>query len=171
MGVSGSGKSTVARALAESFHFEFCEADDYHGPENRARMAAGQPLTDAMREPWVERLCAALDAVRVDGRSCVIAWSALRQSHRQRIRALGFRTLFLHLQADAGVIGGRLQARPGHFFDPGLLHSQFEALQPPTAEPDVLPLDVSGGFAEVLAAAERAARDFLQAPAREQATP
>jgi gluconokinase len=162
MGVSGSGKSTVARILARRFELEFCEADDFHGPENTARMAAGQPLSDAMREPWIDRLSAALAAKRSEGRSCVLAWSALRRAHRQRIRALGFRTLFLHLQADPGVIAARLDTRLGHFFHPGLLQSQFEDLQPASGEKDVLPLDAGAELAEVIVMAEEAARTFLQ---------
>jgi gluconokinase len=162
MGVSGSGKSTVARILARQLELEFCEADDFHGPENTARMAAGEPLSDAMREPWIDRLSAALAAKRSEGRSCVLAWSALRRAHRQRIRALGFRTLFLHLQADPGVIAGRLDTRPGHFFHPGLLQSQFEDLQPASGEEDILPFDVGAELPGVMAMVEQAARAFLQ---------
>jgi gluconokinase len=92
----------------------------------------------------------------------VLAWSALRRSHRQRIRALGFRTLFLHLQADPGVIAGRLDTRPGHFFHPGLLQSQFEDLQPASGEQDVLPFDVGAEMPEVIARVVEAARTFLQ---------
>jgi gluconokinase len=162
MGVSGSGKSTVARILARQLELEFFEADEFHGPENKARMAAGQPLSDALREPWIGRMSEALAARRGEGRSCVLAWSALRRAHRQRIRALGFRTLFLHLQADPGVIAGRLDARRGHFFHPGLLQSQYEDLQPTTGEEDVLPFDVAAELPEVTAAVVEAARAFLQ---------
>jgi gluconokinase len=162
MGVSGSGKSTVARILARRFELEFCEADDFHGPENRARMAAGQPLSDALREPWIGRLSAALAAKRSEGHSCVLAWSALRRTHRQRIRALGFRTLFLHLWADPDVLAGRLDSRPGHFFHPGLLQSQYEDLQPTTGEEDVLRFDAGAELPEVTAAVVEAARTFLQ---------
>lgn len=162
MGVSGSGKSTLARILARQFGMEFCEADDFHGPENQARMAAGQPLSDAMREPWIDRLSAALAAKRSEGRSCVLAWSALRRNHRQRIRAVGFRTLFLHLQADPGVIAGRLDTRAGHFFHPGLLQSQFEDLQPTSGEEDVLPFDVGAELPDVTARVAEAVRAFLQ---------
>ena len=162
MGVSGSGKSTVARALAQRFGLEFCEADDYHGPENKAHMAAGRPLNDAMREPWVDRLSAALETRQRAGRSCALAWSGLRRAQRQRIRTLGFRVLFLHLQAEEGAIADRLASRRGHFFDPGLLRSQFEDLQPTQNEQDVMSLDVSGDLEEVLAAAEEAVRVFLQ---------
>ncbi|MGK2925991.1 MAG: gluconokinase [Lysobacterales bacterium] len=162
MGVSGSGKSTVARILARQFELEFCEGDDFHSPENKARMAAGEPLSDALREPWIDRLSAALAAMRSEGRSCVLAWSALRRAHRQRIRALGFRTLFLHLQADPGVIAGRLDTRPGHFFHPGLLHSQFLDLQPTADEPDVVAIDMGPGLPTVVAASVDAVRTFLQ---------
>lgn len=162
MGVSGSGKSTVARILARQLELEFCEADDFHGPENKARMAAGEPLSDAMREPWIDRLSAALAAKRSEGHSCVLAWSALRRAHRQRIRALGFRTLFLHLQGDPGVIAGRLDTRPGHFFHPGLLQSQFLDLQPTADEPDVVAVDIGPGLPTVVAASVEAVRASLQ---------
>lgn len=162
MGVSGSGKSTVARILAREFELEFCEADDFHGPENKARMAAGEPLSDAMREPWIDRLSTALAAKLSEGRSCVLAWSALRRAHRQRIRALGFRTLVLHLQADPGVIAGRLETRTGHFFHPGLLQSQLLDLQPTADEPDVVAVDMGPELPTVVAASVEAVRAFLQ---------
>jgi gluconokinase len=162
MGVSGSGKSSVAAALAERFRLALLEADDLHPPENRARMAAGMPLTDAMRDPWIDRICAALRLRFEQGEDCVLACSALRKAHRLRIRSQGFVTLFLHLQGDRHLIAGRLQERRGHYFPAGLLDSQFLDLEPTADEPDVIALDIGPGLPTVVAASVEAVRALLQ---------
>jgi gluconokinase len=118
MGVSGSGKSTLAKRLAEQFDLPFFEADDFHSAENKAHMAAGKPLTDAMREPWIAHMC---DTLKTTGKSCVLAYSGLRRAHRQRFRELGFKTLFLHLHGEKALIAERMQARANHFMPSSLL--------------------------------------------------
>ena len=158
-GVSGSGKTTVARHLAARFDFHFVEGDDFHPPQNRARMAAGNPLTDAMREPWIAALCRHLDANRQAGRSCVMANSALRRAHRERYRELGFHTLFLFLDGPPAVIRERMGERRGHYMPPALLDSQYAALEPPVGEGDVVAVDVAGSMSAMCAAAEAAVRE------------
>ena len=137
MGVSGCGKTTVARAIADATGIALFEADDFHSEENRARMAGGKPLDDAMRAPWIERICDALVAQAEAGRDCVLACSALRRAHRDRLRETGFETRFLFLDGDRELIAGWMAERDGHFLPPALLDSQSEALESPLGEGDV----------------------------------
>lgn len=162
MGVSGSGKSTLARALAESLDWTFIDGDDLHGPQNRAHMAAGLPLTDAMREPWIDRMCGRLRGERAEGRNGVLAFSGLRRAHRQRFRELGFRTLFLHLTADPEIIARRMNEREGHYMPVSLLDSQFADLQPVDREPDIVEVAAGGTLESVLDEALEQVRSFLQ---------
>lgn len=151
MGVSGSGKSTVAQGLARHYGFSLLDADDFHSNESRAQMASGIPLTDAQREPWVDALGAALRDFAERGQSVVLAFSGLRREHRQRLRASGVPMRFVFLHAAPAVIAARLGARAGHFMPAQLLDSQFQALQPPADEPDVIAVDVDAPLEEVLA--------------------
>lgn len=165
MGVSGSGKSTLARALADALEWTFIDGDDLHGPQNRAHMAAGRPLTDAMREPWIDRMCGRLRSERTQGHNCVLAFSGLRRAHRQRFRELGFRTLFLHLDANREVIAQRMTEREGHYMPVALLDSQFADLQPVDREPDIVPVSADGPFESVLEEALRQVREQLEVDA------
>ena len=150
MGVSGSGKSTVAAELAQKFSLEFIEADAYHSEENKARMKAGIPLTDEMREPWINTLCQLLKNRRRQGISCALAYSGLRHAHRQRFRELGFRTLLLHLVGDRDLIAQRMTQRTGHYMPPSLLDSQFAAMEPADSEPDLVMVDGTAPLPEVI---------------------
>ncbi|MCW3781215.1 gluconokinase [Defluviimonas salinarum] len=128
MGVAGAGKSTLAAALARALGARFIEGDAYHPEGNIAAMAAGRPLTDAMREGWLDRLAEA--GAKTPGR-VVVACSALRHAHRDRLQAgLGV-CRFLYLACDAETAAARVAARSGHFFAPELVPSQFAALEPP----------------------------------------
>ena len=145
MGVSGSGKTTLARALADAWPATFLDADDFHSAEARAHMAGGQPLTDAMRQPWVERI--AIELVRrVDaGERVALAFSGLRRRHRDGLRATGLPLRFVYLEGQARLIASRMQARSGHYMPVSLLDSQFATLEEPHGEPDVvvLPVDLA----------------------------
>jgi gluconokinase len=155
MGVSGCGKSTVASALAEDLAFRYIEADDYHSREAKKLMSAGKPLTDVMREPWLQRLC---DAISVEPkRNTVMAYSGLRRRHRQRFRDLGFDTLFIHLSGEEALIQQRMQARQ-HFMPVSLLSSQFATLELPDAEPDIVTLDVGIDIQHIIERAHAAVR-------------
>ncbi|MBB6339560.1 gluconokinase [Xanthomonas arboricola] len=150
MGVSGSGKTTIAQALAAHYGYRFLDADDYHSVAARAQMAAGQPLTDAMRLPWVELLAATLrDCVRA-GESVVLAFSGLRGTHRQLLRRSGIPIRFVFLHAAPHVIAARLSARAGHFMPASLLDSQLQTLELPLDEADVVSVDVDATVAEVV---------------------
>lgn len=164
-GVSGSGKSTVALALAGHYGFGFLDADDFHSEEARAQMAAGVPLDDAQRVPWVRRLGEQLRLRADAGRSSVLAFSGLRREHRERLRGCGVPMRFVFLHAAPAVIAARLAARGGHFMPASLLDSQFEALQPPADEPDVIAVDVATTPQDVVTGAiVRLDRDFPFSP-------
>ncbi len=127
MGVSGSGKSTVGAALARRLGVPFVDADGLHPPANIAKMAAGEPLDDDDRYPWLERVGGWLADHREGG---VVSCSALKRQYRDQLRGHCPRVRFLHLSGSADVIGRRLAARTGHFMPAALLRSQLDTLEP-----------------------------------------
>lgn len=130
VGVAGSGKTTVGQALAAALSVPFVDADDFHPPANRERMAKGQPLDDGMRAPWLAAVHAHLAAAVDAGQGFVLACSALRQRYRDTL-AEGLPPLrWVHLAADAATLEARLTARTDHFFPPSLLPSQLAAFEP-----------------------------------------
>lgn len=140
MGVSGSGKSTFGKALAERLGAPFLEGDDMHPPENVAKMHAGQPLSDADRAPWLERVAAALAA---QSGWAVVSCSALKRGYRDRLRADAPAAAFVLLHADEDVLRDRVAHRKGHFMPPSLLESQLATLEPPAADEHALTLDAT----------------------------
>jgi len=153
MGVSGSGKSTIGALLAERLGWPFADADGFHPPENVAKMAAGTPLTDADRWPWLDAIAAHIDAARKAGQPVVVACSALRRAYRDRLRAGHGDLLFLHLSGAPEVIAARQAARQGHFMPPSLMASQFATLEDTVAEPDAVTVSVKASPHEVVEAA------------------
>ena len=130
MGVSGNGKSSVGKLLAERLGWPFLEADDFHTPQNIAKMASGTPLNDDDRWPWLDRLAEELRQ-RINRReSAVLACSALKQSYRQRLDPDPANVHFVHLHGDYDLILSRHKQRSGHFMPTELLHSQFADLEP-----------------------------------------
>src|SRR5262245_464823 len=149
MGVAGSGKTTVATALAVSLGWRFVDADEHHSAANVAKMARGEPLTDADRWPWLDELHAIIEASLADGPSMVLACSALKASYRARLAGgAGGRVRFVYLAGTPELFRARLTQRPGHFMKPGMLESQFAALEPPT---DALELDAALPVATIVA--------------------
>jgi gluconokinase len=142
MGVSGSGKSTVGSALAQRLRVPFVDADSLHPPANVAKMAAGQPLDDDDRHPWLERVGQWL-ADHGDGG--VVSCSALKRDYRDRLRAHCPRVEFLYLRGSPETIGARLAARSGHFMPAALLGSQFDALEPLGADEPGVTVDIDQG--------------------------
>jgi len=128
MGVSGSGKSTVGAALAEALGLPFADADALHPAENVARMAAGVPLTDDDRWPWLDAVGVALAEARETG--MVMACSALRRVYRDRILAMAPSARFALLEVPRDVLEARMEQRPDHFMPASLLDSQMAALEP-----------------------------------------
>lgn len=158
MGVSGCGKSSLAAALATGLGWPLVEGDTHHSPANRQKMQAGIPLTDTDRAGWLDTLAQLLAAHAPGG--CVMTCSALKQRYRDQLRqaAPGLRFIFLAIQPDQAL--ARVSQRSDHFFAPGLVSSQFEALEDPSAEPGVLRLDAD----HPLPLLQAQALAWLQAP-------
>ena len=142
MGVTGSGKTTVGRLLEERLGWPFLDGDDYHPEANVARMAAGIPLRDEDRWPWLRRLSEEIGRRLDAGQSCVLGCSALKEAYRAILRGhRGERVRFVHLSGGEALIAGRLRDRVHRYMPAGLLRSQFDALEPPL---DAVPVDISG---------------------------
>ncbi len=141
-GVAGAGKTRLATALAQQLGEPFQEGDDLHPPANIARMAAGTPLDDADRAPWLDAIAAAVAGWQAAGTPGVISCSALKRAYRDRLRAAG-PIGFVFLAIDPALASARLATRTGHFMPAALVASQFTALEPPDAEADVLTLDAT----------------------------
>ncbi|HLI13096.1 MAG TPA: gluconokinase [Alphaproteobacteria bacterium] len=149
MGVSGSGKTSVGRKLAEALGAAFVEGDRYHPPSNVAKMSAGTPLTDEDRWPWLRALRDAMDALHVAGRDVVATCSALKQSYRNLLAEDRPHLRFVYLKGSEALIGERLKRRKGHFMPPELLHSQFVALEEPR---DAITVDITPPVDDIVAA-------------------
>lgn len=131
MGVSGTGKTSVASAVAEASGYEFVEGDVHHPRTNVEKMSAGIPLTDEDRRPWLETLAGLLDEHRRQGRAAVLACSALKRSYRDILRgdAPADATFFVHIDLPPDVLLERMEQRD-HFMPPSLLQSQLDTLEP-----------------------------------------
>ena len=130
MGVTGSGKSTTGKLLAERLGWVFLEADEFHSPENIAKMHNGIPLTDADRRPWLDAIHARLVALHAEGKDVVLACSALKESYRQRL-AKNLLVEVVYLKGTPAFIGRRLSQRRGHFAGTPILAGQFADLEEP----------------------------------------
>jgi len=130
MGVSGSGKSTVAAGLVDRLGWEFAEGDDFHPPANVAKMRNGVPLDDDDRWPWLRTLAAWIGEHEQAGKSAVVTCSALKRSYRDLLRDGHPSVWFAHVTADAEQIRDRVQRRTGHYMPPSLLDSQLATLEP-----------------------------------------
>jgi len=145
MGVQGSGKTTVGRALAEHLGWRFADADEFHPPENIAKMAAGIPLDDRDRAPWLRALRAEIDRSLADRSNLVLTCSALKERYRQRLLTDG--VALVYLRGTRELIASRLKSRAGHFAKLDLLNSQFADLEEPT---NALTIDVSSSVGEIV---------------------
>jgi gluconokinase len=162
MGVAGTGKTTIGPLLAARLGVPYAEGDDFHPQANIAKMAAGVPLDDADRWPWLDAIGAW--AHERAGRGGVVSCSALKRSYRDRLRAAAPGVVFVHLTGDRALIEDRMSHRQGHFMPTALLDSQFATLQPLQADEAGVAVDVGGGPEEIT---ERAvtALDRLPDPA------
>jgi gluconokinase len=130
MGVSGAGKSSVMAALASRVPAAIADGDAFHLPANVAKMAAGIPLTDADRLPWLEAIADRIGAQERAGTDAIVACSALRRSYRDILRTGNPGVRFVHLTADRDLLMQRLATRRGHYMPPSLLDSQLATLEP-----------------------------------------
>jgi len=143
MGVSGSGKSTIASMLAHRLHWIYEDGDWFHPPANIEKMHGGKPLTDEDRWPWLHAIAAWIDATRRGGDHGIVACSALKRAYRDVIVGERRDVRIVYLKGERDLIARRLAMRDGHFMPPSLLDSQFATLEEP--QPDENPIVVSVG--------------------------
>lgn len=162
MGVTGAGKTTIGRLLAQRLSVRFLEGDTYHPPENVAKMRAGIPLTDADRWPWLEAIRAEIAAALARGERLVVACSALKRAYRDVLRGAGAGVVFIHLTGPEPLIATRLAHRRHEYMPASLLPSQFATLEDPSGEPDVIAVAIDASpeaiVAEILARLARLTR-------------
>jgi gluconokinase len=154
MGVSASGKSTVAARLAQELGWDFLEGDLLHTPANLAKLSRGEPLTDADRWPWLDAIAAWMAARLERGVDGVVACSALRRVYRDRLRQAGRGVRFVYLRVPRAELARRMQQRR-HFMSPSLLDSQLATLEEPADEADALAVPGEGDIDATLAAIRR----------------
>ena len=131
MGVSGSGKTTIGKLLASELDWDFADADDFHPQANVQKMAAGIPLTDQDRAPWLQRLRQVIFERLSANQNLVLACSALKASYRELLAVDPERMLFVYLKGSYELIASRMLERKGHFMKEEMLKSQFDALEEP----------------------------------------
>jgi gluconokinase len=148
MGVAGTGKTTIGRLLAQALGWPFFDGDDFHPRTNIEKMAAGEPLTDADRRPWLQALCALIEQQLREGKTAVVACSALKASYRTQLLPPDPRVALVHLTGSYSLLQERLQQRRGHFFDANLLSDQLATLEPPS---ESLTIDVRLSPADIVA--------------------
>jgi gluconokinase len=144
MGVSGSGKSTIADKLAECLNWTYWDGDKFHPASNVAKMSAGQPLTDEDRRPWLQAIAEEIDRACKPGQHAVIACSALKRAYRDILMHGRNDVRLVYLKGTQQLIANRLDQRKGHFMPPGLLASQFKTLEPPDASENPVTVSIDG---------------------------
>ncbi len=150
MGVSGSGKTTVAALLAGRLGWELGDADDWHSPANVRKMHGGTPLTDDDRWPWLASIAAWIDATRSTGRYSILACSALKRAYRDVLIGDRADVRLVYLRGEEALIHERQAARLNHYMPASLVHSQFEALEVPGPDERPLIADIAGPAHDIL---------------------
>lgn len=140
-GVSGVGKTTVGELLARELGWRFLEADDFHPPANIETMRSGRPLNDEDRWPWLDSLREQIKRSLAAGENAVLACSALKRAYRDRLR-VNEKVKFVFLHGDYALVQQQLRSRHGHFMNPGLLQSQFDDLEEPQADENVITIQL-----------------------------
>jgi gluconokinase len=152
MGVSGSGKTTVAELLARKLGWPFMEGDRLHPPANVEKMRRGIPLNDVDRAPWLDRIGEELKSWSAEGKSGVMTCSALKRAYRDRIRAARPDVRFVYIKGSVTLIQSRVAARHHEYMPASLLRSQFETLEEPGPDERAIVVDASGSAEEEVAA-------------------
>lgn len=142
MGVSGSGKSTIAAMLAQQLHWTYEDADWFHPPSNIEKMHRGEPLTDEDRWPWLQAIAAWIDATQRVGNHGIIACSALKRAYRDVLVGKRHYVRIVYLKGEKDLIARRIAARDSHFMPPSLLDSQFATLEEPQADEHAIVVSV-----------------------------
>jgi len=156
MGVSGSGKSTIAEGVANKLNVDFVDGDDLHPKENVAKMASGTPLNDEDRKPWLQQINKLMVEYKNQGKGIVVVCSALKQDYRDQLR--GFESTriegltFIYLSGSYELISSRMKARQGHFMKAGMLKGQFDTLEEPNStEKDVVTVNINQSMEGIIA--------------------
>jgi gluconokinase len=152
MGVSGSGKTTVGKALAERLGFAFRDGDEFHPAQNVEKMRAGIPLDDSDRAPWLAAIAAWIDEMRAANRHGIVACSALKRAYRDVIVGERADVRLVYLKGSRELIAGRMAARRGHFMPASLLASQFAALEEPGDDEGAIVVPIEEGPVEIVEA-------------------
>ena len=147
MGVSGSGKTRVGKSLAKHLGWDFYDADDFHPPENVAKMAKTIPLTDSDRAPWLAALHELISSSLARNRPGVLACSALKERYRQKLLEGNDGVGLIYLKGSYDLIWSRMSARKDHYMKPHMLQSQFETLEEPV---NALTVDITSSVDEIL---------------------
>ncbi|MES0879718.1 gluconokinase [Roseibium sp. SCP14] len=161
MGVCGAGKSALAERLSKSLDVGMVEADDFHSPENKRKMSAGDALTDADRLPWLDAVSLAARLQIYCKGGAIVACSSLKRTYRERLRASLTSCRFIHLTGSRSLIKERLANRKGHFVGETLLDSQLAILEPLNDDEDGFTLEISSPVDQL---ADRALKELRQAP-------
>jgi gluconokinase len=160
MGVSGSGKTTIAAGVAQEQGWMLLEGDKFHPPANIAKMKAGIPLTDEDRWPWLRAIAAREDELQAAGQSAVVACSALKRAYRDILIADRGDAVLIYLRGSKALIAKRMQARTEHFMPPALLDSQFATLEEPGDDERPIVVDIDGPPEETIADAVRQLKEL-----------
>ena len=151
MGVSGSGKTTIAEKLADRLGWRYEDGDTFHPASNVTKMSAGHPLTDEDRWPWLRAIGERMEVERATGHGVVVDCSALKRYYRDCLRSeVHGKMHFILLDGSRQLISDRMKKRKGHFMPPALLDSQFATLEPPTPDEHAVILDISHPPAELV---------------------
>jgi gluconokinase len=152
MGVAGSGKTTVGKALAERLGFAFRDGDEFHPAQNVEKMRAGIPLDDSDRAPWLKAIAAWIDEMRAARRHGIVACSALKRAYREVLIGERSDVRLVYLKGSQELIAGRMAARRGHFMPASLLASQFATLEEPRDEEDAIVVSIAPEPPEIIEA-------------------
>lgn len=162
MGVSSTGKTTIGTEVARRLHLKLIDGDDLHPRSNIIKMGSGQPLNDEDRHPWLERINDAAFSLEQKSEKGIIICSALKKKYRDQIRQGNKNVRFLFLNGNFELVLERMRQRQGHYMKTEMLKSQFATLEvPQTDEPDVIHIDISGSFEEVVEACIQAIQPHL----------